>query len=86
MNARIENTPLNLEKALKRAVAMIIGRLKAYGKRWRDWVLAGRNHRQPRGIGRKHRNKKLLTQQADGDYEIHPAIERLARSLDLTEQ
>ena len=79
-----ESVPLDLEKALKRAIAMIIGRLKAYGKRWRDWVQAGRHHRQPRSIGRKHRNKKLLKQDEDGEYEIHSALWRLADDLNLT--
>ena len=63
---------------------MLIGRLRAFGKRWKNWVHAGIQHRQPRIIGVKHRDKKLLTQDYDGSYSIHPAIWQLARDLNLT--
>ena len=38
---------------------------------------------KPNQIPRKHRNKKLLRQNADGEYEIHDAILQMARDLKL---
>jgi len=84
VNSRVENKTVDLERALKRTVSMLIGRLKAYGKKWRDWVRASRRRTNPNTIPRKHRNKKLLRQDADGEYEIHEAILQMATDLKLT--
>jgi hypothetical protein len=62
---------------------MLIGRLRAYGKKWADWVQASRLRTKPNTISRKHRNKKLIYQQADGSYEIHDAILEKAKALGL---
>ena len=83
VNSRVEGRTINLENALKRMISMLIGRLRAYGKRWRDWVQASRWRAKPNQIPRKHRNKKLLRQNADGEYEIHDAILQMARDLKL---
>ena len=63
---------------------MLIGRLRAYGKKWADWVRASRLRTNPNAIPRKHRNKKLLHQNADGSYVIHTAIMAKAQNLGLT--
>ena len=83
VNSRVENRTIDLESALKRMISMLVGRLKAYGKKWRDWVKASRWRAKPNQIPRKHRNKKLLRQDADGEYEIHDAIIQTARKLRL---
>ena len=83
VSSRIENRTIDLESALKRAVSMLIGRLKAYGVKWADWVRASRLRTNPNGIGRKHRDKKLLFQEADGSYSIHDAIMDMADTLGL---
>ena len=67
VNSRVENRTLDLERALKRAISMLIGRLKAYGKKWREWVVASRHRTTPNTISQKHRNKKLLRQGAGGE-------------------
>jgi hypothetical protein len=84
VNSRIEGRTINLENALKRVISMLIGRLRAYGKKWADWVRASRLRTSPNTISRKHRNKKLLYQNADGSYEIHAAIMAKAQNLKLT--
>jgi hypothetical protein len=83
VESRIDKVPLDLEKALKRCVAMLIGRLRAFGKRWKDWVHSGIQHRQTKIIPLKHRNKELMTQDEYGEYTIHPAIWQLAGDLNL---
>ena len=83
VRSRIDNTPPDLERALKRAVGMIIGRLRAYGSRWRLWVETGRYLTPPRAIPRKHHNKGVLTSDAQGNYTIHDAIWQLAQSLGI---
>ena len=82
--SREEDAPLNCERALKRVVAMLMGRLRAYGSRWRGWVADGSHQQEARVIPRKHRNKKLLTQTQGGEYAIHPAVLALAQQLNLT--
>ena len=62
---------------------MVIGRLKAYGYGWRRWVETGQHITDPRTIPKQHRDKKLIYQEADGDYEIHGAILALARKLQI---
>jgi hypothetical protein len=62
---------------------MLIGRLRAFGKRWKDWVHSGIQHRQTKIIPLKHRNKELMTQDEYGEYTIHPAIWQLAGDLNL---
>jgi hypothetical protein len=79
---RVEET-LDLDKALKRTIAMLIGRLRAFGRKWKDWVHARMHHKQPHIIPMKHRNKKILTQDEVGNYEIHDAIWDLASDLGL---
>ena len=81
VNSRVEGKTIDLDKALKRAVSMLIGRLRAYGMRWRVWAQASRYRSKPNKIGKKHRNKKLLFQSEDGDYVIHDAILDMATHL-----
>ena len=83
MNAHMENKQLNLEAALKRALAITIGRLKAYGGKWGEWVRTARWRRQPNKIGEKHQDKRLMKQDEDGNYEIHPALLNEADRLQL---
>ena len=84
VQSRVDGTPLALDKALQRAISMIIGRLRAYGVQWRQWVGATRHTSKPGAIPRKHRNKKVLTQDKHGTYMIHPSIMAKAKALDLT--
>ena len=83
VNSRVESRTIDLDKALKRAVSMLIGRLRAYGLRWKVWAQASRYRSQRNKIGKKHRNKKLLFQTEDGDYIIHDAILDMATYLRL---
>ena len=81
--SREEDVPLDCERALKRAVSMLLSRLMAYGSKWSGWVTDGCFQSEKRVIPRKHRDKKLLIQNQDGDYVIHPAIQGMAQSLNL---
>ena len=83
VNSRVESRTIDLDKALKRAVSMLIGRLRAYGLRWKVWAQASRYRSQRNKIGKKHRNKKLLFQTEDGNYIIHDAILGMATYLRL---
>ena len=83
VHSRVEGMTLDLERALKRFVSMLIGRLRAYGRKWADWVVASRKRANPNGISEKHRDKKLIEQDVDGSYEIHPAIMQMAKDLGL---
>ena len=52
-------------------------------RKWSDWVRASRLRTVPNTISRKHRNKKLLYQHADGSYELHAAIIANAKAMGL---
>jgi len=84
VKSRIDNKPLDLEAALKRTVAMIIGRLKAYGGKWKRWIAKTRHQRKPGVIPRNKQNKKVMTQNAHGEYTIHRAILEKAEELGLS--
>ena len=60
VRSRVEALALDLDKALKRYVAMIIGRLRAYGAKWRRWVDKSRHQRDQNIIPRRHQDKKIL--------------------------
>ena len=83
VNSRVEGRTIDLEKALKRAVSMLIGRLRAYGLRWKVWAQASKYRSKKNKIGKKHRNKKLLFQTEDGEYIIHDAVLDMAKYLEL---
>jgi hypothetical protein len=74
VQSRLEETPLALQGAYKRAVKMSVGRVRAYGEKWRAWVNAGRNCADPRCIPLKHRDKTALVFDEDGSYELHDAL------------
>jgi hypothetical protein len=49
-----------------------------------EWIIKYlHHHKQPHIIPMKHRNKKLLTQDDIGNYEIHDAIWKIASDLGL---
>ena len=76
---------MDLERALKRAVAMIIGRLRAYGGRWKEWVSVGEGQRVL--SAQSHANtedKQVLQQDGEGNYTIDDAIWALAQKLGMT--
>ena len=83
VNSRVEGKALNLENALKRMVSMTIGRLRAYGIKWQSWVQATQLRSKPKVIPPKHKDKSLLFQDEMGHYEIHTAIIRKAKELNL---
>jgi hypothetical protein len=83
VTSRVEDTTLDLEKAFKRLVAMIISRLRAYGYRWRTWVGSSWFRHQPNVIGRKNLDKKLISFTPDGEYTINEAILKIAKDLEI---
>jgi len=83
VGSRIDGRTLDLDSALKRVVSMLIGRLRAYGKRWRDWVQDTQLRMKPSIIPQKHQDKKLISQDEEGSYVIHDAILDKARELKI---
>ena len=85
VHSRVENQPLDLERALKRSVAMNISRLKAYGLKWILWINASRHRAKPNVIGRKNLDKRVIRHEPEGAYEIHDAFWDLAKKLKITD-
>ena len=53
--ARVEDTNLDLSKALRRTFALIISRVKAYGEKWKLWYNKQRMQAHARIIDAKYR-------------------------------
>ena len=84
VHSRVEQVPIDLKKALTRWTAMVISRLKSYGYYWRTWVNQGIHKKHIRIIPRKHRDKGVLQQEADGEYDIATPLWNLAKELGIS--
>ena len=71
---RLENKPFDLQTTKKRALYLILSRLKAYGKNCKDFCnerkYTGRKHILPRKLF----NRQLIKVQPNGIYHIHQKL------------
>ena len=75
MAARLENRSLRLDGVYKRTVGLVILRLKAYGKKWYDWVSSKRFTKSAKKIiPEKHRKKPLIAATRDGTYQVNKQL------------
>ena len=83
--ARVEDTALDLNKALRRTFALLISRVKAYGgKKWKLWYNKQRMQAHARIIDAKYRQLALIDQdeEQEGRYTVAKAlIKRPVRKL-----
>ena len=79
--ARVENTRLRLDHAVKRAVAMIISRVRAYGERWSLWYRRTRHTKNHKFVPLKHRKYKLTQCNPMAEHTISPVLLRLHSNL-----
>ena len=84
VRARVEDTEPLLEKALKRTVSMMIGRVKAYGEKWRRWHLRNRNTTRNNIIPLRHRNYKMIEVEQDGTYCVAEELTAFLEELEQT--
>ena len=75
--AHAEDKHLRLDRAYFSFTRLLLGRVKAYGAKWRRWY---NNQRlwQPaktKHFPMRHRNKKFIQVEADATYQIHPDME-----------
>ena len=83
VRSRVDAIRIDLEKALRRAVAMIIGRIKAALSFWKSRVQTTRYQRRSFEISEKRRDRKIAYQEADGEYRLHQDLLSLATDLGL---
>ena len=81
VSARIESTEPDLEKALRRTVSMLVGRVKAYGEKWRRWHLRNRHTTKKSVIPLRHRNYKMIEVEEDGTYHVHEGLTAFLETL-----
>ena len=81
VKSRIDDKRPNLETALKRTVAMLIGRVTAYGEKWRLWFLKQQHTTTSKKVPMKHRDFKLVTVDENAEYEINPALMEFHQDL-----
>ena len=70
--ARVDSKPVNLRAAAKRALAMLISRVKAYGEKWLLWYRRTCYTSKHKHVPQKHRNYKLVKCNAQAEYSINP--------------
>ena len=80
---RIEGGTFDPKRALKRAVAMIIGRAKAHGKKWGRWYDTGQYIKEPRFLAERYRKKVLMDFDEEANYAISSRLLAEARKLNL---
>ena len=78
---RLENKAFNYQTIKKRAIYLLISRLKAYGKSCKDFCnerkYSGRKHTLPSKLSKR----KLVKVQPNGNYHIHDGLYDALRSL-----
>ena len=82
---RFDNIRLNLLNVYKKVISILHSRLTAYGAKWKLWVNKNKNTKQKHIIPEKKRNKILLKQEANGDYQLHSALINEITRLQLTQ-
>ena len=70
VRSRIQGSSPDWNKTLKRAVAMLIGRVTAYGEKWRLWYLKQRHHTRGKQIAKRFRKFKLIESDEYANYTI----------------
>ena len=76
VGARAEDREPDLETALKRMVAMLIGRVTAYGEKWRRWFVKQQHQSDPKVIPERHRRYKFIDTEYDGTYIIRGILSK----------
>ena len=74
MGARAEDREPDLKTALKRMVSMLIGRVTAYGEKWRRWFVKQQHQSDPKVIPERHRKYKFIDTEHDGTYVINKKL------------
>ena len=74
VTSRIEQKPLETEKAYKRLISMLISRYTAEAEFWKSWVQQAHFSYTPRIIPQQHREKVVYSQDMEGYYEISSVI------------
>ena len=79
-----EKVLLNTESALKRTIAMLIGRLRAHAAKWTRWVRTGQYKKNPRLLAQQYcQRTMIILEPLMDDYEINDPIIQIARRLKL---
>ena len=81
VGSRIDKRPPQWDKTLKRAISMIIGRVTAYGEKWRSWYLKQRYRTKGKIIAEKYRKLKLISSDEHGTYEINKELMEFFQDL-----
>jgi len=68
--SRIDHAPLDLEKAYKRAIALLHSRVRATGMKWQKWASIGYKHERQRLIPQNKLNKVFLDFQPTGEFSL----------------
>ena len=80
--SRVEERGLDLNKALRRTLAMVISRVKAYGEKWNLWYRKTRLTSRHRKVAVRYQNYKLIKLTDEADYEVS---QELTRAFDQTD-
>jgi len=79
--ARMEEIEVDLNGAIIKTVAMLIGRVRAYGEKWRRWYLSQRMTTHAKIIAEKYREFKMISVEEDAVYTLNPELEKFFEIL-----
>ena len=79
--ARVEESEVDLAGAVKRTMAMLLGRVTAHGEKWRRWYLSVLHTSKHKKVAEKYRNYILIKTEMDATYTVNPEIEKYYSEL-----
>ena len=74
VGSRVDDVPIDLQRAYKRTLQLTISRLRAYGEKWKLWCNKNRHTGLKSIIPVDKRDRTVIEQDMEGDYQLHPIL------------
>jgi hypothetical protein len=74
IGCRADEKEFDINRPLKRCLAMIHSRVTAYGEKWKKWFNRIRHTTKAQLVAKRHQRYKLIKVEQNADYELNKAI------------
>ena len=74
VGSRVDDVPIDLQRAYKRTLQLTISRLRAYGEKWKLWCNKNKHTGLKSIIPVDKRDRTVIEQDMEGDYQLHPIL------------
>ena len=74
IGCRVDEKEFDINRPLKRCLAMIHSRVTAYGEQWKKWFNKKQHTTKAKLVAKRHQNYKLIKVEQNADYELNKAI------------